>query len=150
VDEGIGRPLLDQQRGRPEAPHGLAGQPPERRPPRSADVPLAATTLSIPSLPKTPALRILVTSGADAGRVFDLHPGELTIGREEGSEILLSDLRISHSHAVLRVDGKHVTIKDLRSTNGTKVNGVAIERQTSLASGDQLALGGVILVVEER
>ena len=33
--------------------------------------------------------------------------------------------QVSHNHAVLRVRGDHVTIEDLRSTNGTRVNGVA-------------------------
>ena len=90
-----------------------------------------------------------MTSGADAGRAFDLHPGELSIGREEGSEILLQDPVVSHNHAVLRVHGERVTIEDLHSTNGTKVNGMAIGRQTPLAPGDQLDLGGVILVIEQ-
>ena len=90
-----------------------------------------------------------MTSGANAGQVFALHPGELIIGREEGSEIQLADLRVSHNHAVLRVHGTQVTIEDLRSTNGTKVNGVAIERQIPLVPGDELNLGGVQLVLND-
>ena len=160
----IHRPVVDagpggrasferQQRHRPKAQGRLAGKPRQRRqrPAPAAPPPVSptATTLSFPSVTKALTLRIRVTSGADAGRAFDLHPGELSIGREEGSEILLQDPVVSHNHAVLRVHGERVTIEDLHSTNGTKVNGMAIGRQTPLAPGDQLDLGGVILVIEQ-
>jgi pSer/pThr/pTyr-binding forkhead associated (FHA) protein len=39
-------------------------------------------------------------------------------------------------------------IEDLHSTNGTRVNNVAIEQETPVEPGDQIDLGGVILVVE--
>jgi pSer/pThr/pTyr-binding forkhead associated (FHA) protein len=93
---------------------------------------------------------VLVTSGANAGQAFDLHQGEQIIGRGEGSEILLEDSTVSHNHAILRVHGRRVTVEDLRSTNGTRVNGVTIERQTSLTPGDQLDVGGVTLILEQQ
>ena len=91
-----------------------------------------------------------MTNSADAGRAFDLHPGELTIGREEGSAIQLQDSTVSNNHALLRVSGEDATIEDLRSTNGTKVNGVVIDRQTPLAPGDQINVGDVQLAVEQH
>ena len=91
-----------------------------------------------------------MTNSVDEGRSFALDPGELTIGREEGSAIQLQDGSVSHNHALLRVHGEDVTIEDLRSTNGTKVNGVAIDRQTDLAPGDLIDVGGVQLVVEHN
>ena len=57
---------------------------------------------------------------------------------------------IPHNHAVLRVHGEQVSVEDLRSTNGTKVNGVTMQRQTILTLRDQLDVGGLILVLEER
>ena len=127
-------------------PIALAPLPPHRRPkpPR----PDAQATVSVPAGPKTATPRIRVTSGASAGQAFGLHPGEQIIGREEGSEIRLEDSTVSHNHAVLRVHGEQVTIEDLRSTNGTKVNGVIIERQTSLTPADQIDVGGVTLILE--
>ncbi len=91
-----------------------------------------------------------MTNGVDEGRSFALETGELTIGREEGSAIQLQDTSVSHNHALLRVHGEDVTIEDLRSTNGTKVNGVAADRQTDLAPGDLIDVGGVQLVVEHN
>ena len=109
-----------------------------------------AATQIIPPAPGRPPLRVRVTNSADVGQAFDLHSGELTIGREEGSEIQLQDTSVSHNHALLRVHGEDATIDDLRSTNGTKVNGVAIGQQTPLAPGDQIEVGLVRLLVEQN
>ena len=108
----------------------------------------AATTQIIASVPAAPLPRIVLTSGANAGQSFSLHQGELIIGREEGSEIQLGDHTVSHNHALLRVHDDHVTIEDLHSTNGTRVNGTPVERPAPLAPGDQIDVGGVRLVVE--
>jgi pSer/pThr/pTyr-binding forkhead associated (FHA) protein len=48
----------------------------------------------------------------------------------------------------VRVQGENATIEDLRSTNGTRVNGTVIERQTSLQPGDRIDLGGAELTIE--
>ena len=113
--------------------------------PSPEDIPEMVASGPIGSL-----LRMRVANGTDARRVFDLHPGELIIGREEGSEIQLEDRRVSHNHAIVRVRGEKVTIADLRSTNGTKVNDATIKQETPLAPGDQIDVGGVILVVERH
>ncbi|MGD0376705.1 MAG: DUF6519 domain-containing protein [Streptosporangiaceae bacterium] len=109
-----------------------------------------AATQIMPAVPAEPTLRLRVTNSADDGKSFDLQPGESTIGREEGSTIQLQDLGVSHNHALLRVSGDNATIEDLRSTNGTRVNGELIDRQTPLAPGDQIDLGGVELAVEQH
>jgi len=134
--------------GQPAAEHQQA--PPSPPPAAPPPVSPTATTVSFPAVPAASTLQMHVISGADAGRAFDLHPGAQIIGREEGSEILLDDPTVSHNHAVVRVHGEQVTIEDLRSTNGTKVNGVAIEHPTSLTPGDQLDLGGLKLVIEQH
>jgi hypothetical protein len=104
----------------------------------------------IPPVQARPAFRVLVTNGADAGRTFDLHSGDMVIGRAEGSQIRLEDSRISHNHAILRVRDEEVTIEDLHSTNGTRVNGVVVEHETPVAPGDQIDLGGVQLRLEQH
>ena len=134
----------------PEAAAPEAATPEAAAPHAPEIVSPAAATQPVPSIPIRPPLRVSVTNSADAGRSFDLHPGELTIGREEGSAIQLQDSTISHNHALLRVSGENATIEDLRSTNGTKVNGVAIDRQTPLAPGDQIDVGDVHLAVEQH
>lgn len=104
----------------------------------------------MPTPPPEPALQLSVTNSADEGRSFGLQPGEMTIGRAEGSAIQLQDAGVSHTHAVLRVGGDAATIEDLGSTNGTMVNGAVIDAETPLAPGDQINVGGVQLVVEQN
>jgi pSer/pThr/pTyr-binding forkhead associated (FHA) protein len=139
-----------QQQRRQEIQARLTNKPGRRRLPQPEFVSPTATTqtIPIPSVAVAPAPRILLTSGANAGQAFHLPQGELTIGREEGCEIQLDDPRVSHNHALLLVHGNNVMIKDLRSTNGTKVNGTTIERQTALAPGDEINVGGVELRLE--
>src|SRR5262249_34406888 len=91
---------------------------------------------------------IVLTNTADAGEWFDLHPGEMVIGREEGSEIQLEDQRVSHRHAILRVRDGDVTIEDMSSTNGTRVNGADIGHETPVGPGDQIDVRGVEVLVE--
>jgi pSer/pThr/pTyr-binding forkhead associated (FHA) protein len=109
----------------------------------------ATIPVATPS-PTGPALRIRVLNSVDEGQTFDLQAGDQIVGREEGSEIRLQDGRVSNSHALLRVGDSDLTIEDLHSTNGTKVNGMAIDRQTPLEPGDEIDAGGVQLVVERR
>jgi pSer/pThr/pTyr-binding forkhead associated (FHA) protein len=137
-----------QQRRRQEAQSRLTGKPPPERLPATRGI---SPSLTAP-MPRPDALavplRIVVTSGPQAGKAFGLRPGELVIGRGEGSPIKLDDTRVSHIHAVLRLRGPDVTIEDLHSTNGTAVNGALIERPTPLAPGDRIDAGGVELLLE--
>jgi hypothetical protein len=95
------------------------------------------------------ALRLVVTSsGPNVGQTFGLHRRELTIGREEGSDIQLDDLTVSHNHALVRRHGDVVTIEDLRSKNGTTVNGTPVSHPVPMAPGDLITVGAVELVVE--
>jgi len=102
------------------------------------------------SAPERPALRVVVTGGADAGRAFDLGPGEIVIGRGEDSGIRLEDERISHHHAIVRVRGEHVTIEDLHPIDGIRVNDEAIQHETPIVPGDRIELGGVRLEIAQR
>ncbi len=49
--------------------------------------------------------------------------GTVTIGRDEGADLILTDSSVSRSHAIIICDKGIVQIKDLGSSNGTYVNG---------------------------
>ncbi len=78
------------------------------------------------------------------GDRYPLMGAMTVIGRDESADIVLDDPGISRRHCEIRVttDGPHTvaSVRDLRSTNGTFVNG---ERLTSqrLANGDRLTVG---------
>ncbi len=68
------------------------------------------------------------------------------LGRSRECHITFDDSTVSKEHARLRVDGRIVVIEDLRSTNGTLVNGKVIEGPTQLRAGDRIGLGPNVMV----
>jgi len=87
----------------------------------------------------------LVLEGVDKGRVFRDLPIPVTIGREEGNALRLNDERVSRYHAKVQVEDNDIILTDLDSTNGTRVNGTAIQIRR-LRPGDQVSIGRSMLL----
>jgi hypothetical protein len=87
----------------------------------------------------------LVLEGVDKGRVFRDLPIPVTIGREEGNGLRLNDERVSRYHAKVQFEEGDVIITDLDSTNGTRVNGAAVQIRR-LRPGDQVSIGRTMLL----
>lgn len=64
----------------------------------------------------------------------------LRIGRTADNDIRLAEPTVSAHHAILHVDNNAASLEDLRSTNGTYINGRRITVQP-LADGDVIAIG---------
>lgn len=88
-------------------------------------------------------LRVL--EGLERGKVYANLPTPVTIGREDDNDIQLNDDRISRFHAKLQDDGGRVILTDLDSTNGTRVNGHAVQMKV-LQSGDLVSIGRCVLL----
>ncbi|MEZ5405495.1 MAG: FHA domain-containing protein [Verrucomicrobiia bacterium] len=86
--------------------------------------------------------RLLGQSSELGELAFDLADPEITIGRAEGNAIRLNDGSVSSRHAVLTFTEDDYTIKDLNSTNGTRVNGTKIVQQ-KLQRGDVVHIGNL-------
>jgi pSer/pThr/pTyr-binding forkhead associated (FHA) protein len=91
-------------------------------------------------------LVLLVTGGPLSGQRIDVD-GDVVIGRMEG-DVVLDDDQVSRRHAVLRNASGRLTIEDLGSTNGTRVNGRRIDAAVQLADGDTVEIGRTSLRVE--
>jgi adenylate cyclase len=63
----------------------------------------------------------------------------LMIGRRESADIVLRFPNVSGHHCELSLEGGYWTIKDLRSSNGIKVNGTRVTEQ-KLRPGDKLSI----------
>ena len=98
-----------------------------------------------PDRPSPAALQLRVVSGYDAGRVHQLHPGAVEVGRE-GDARLLPDPSVSRRHCRLDVAHDGVTVHDLGSANGTWVDGERVE-SAQLAPGALLRLGDARLLL---
>jgi pSer/pThr/pTyr-binding forkhead associated (FHA) protein len=83
----------------------------------------------------------LLDPPARAGEVYPLAE-EITVGRAPGCGVVLDDdTFVSQVHARLFRRGRETYVEDLGSTNGTRVNGVAITEVTRLQRGDQVQFG---------
>lgn len=91
---------------------------------------------------------LLGTSDPVDGAIFRMSVGESMIGRSPQSDILVNDPTVSQSHAKLSVQPEGITLTNLMSTNGTRVNGSEIA-SVRLEDGDVIRLGRVSLVFKE-
>jgi pSer/pThr/pTyr-binding forkhead associated (FHA) protein len=65
---------------------------------------------------------LTVNGGENAGQVFYLNPGSNVLGRGSTNEIVIDDTYVSSIQCDLKVDENEVTLFDLGSRTGTKVN----------------------------
>ncbi|MBI2939747.1 MAG: DUF3662 domain-containing protein [Chloroflexi bacterium] len=72
------------------------------------------------------------------------------LGRALDNDVVLEDSRVSRHHAEVGRSPAGYLLRDLGSTNGTQVNGRAIQEHP-ISPGDRLSLGGVeIRLVQEQ
>ncbi len=75
-----------------------------------------------------------------SGERFTLTETLITVGRHPDSNLVLADPNVSRNHAEIRPNGDRYMVVDLKSTNGTRVNGVRIDSQV-LEDGDEITFG---------
>jgi hypothetical protein len=88
-------------------------------------------------------------TGLVSGEALPLEP-PTTLGRSFGNTIVLLDPSVSSKHAVLTYENGCWWVQDAGSTNGTLLNGDAIERKLPLRHNDILTLGQVRLKLEDN
>jgi pilus assembly protein CpaF len=93
---------------------------------------------------------IVITEKGGKPRSEAFDQNEITIGRVQGNDIVLPKGNISkrHSRIVLR-DGKFIIV-DLKSTNGTFVNGKRISSPQVLKDSDKIYIGDFTLQLEMK
>ncbi len=102
--------------------------------------------LEVRAAPATRAWGILLVEEPAPlrGRRFPVS-GEAIIGREPGCAIPLSDDYVSAQHARVYERAGRLWVEDLRSKNGTLLNGHRLRRPATLRAGDRLQIGQVVL-----
>ena len=97
--------------------------------------------------PAAARARLTVTSPGIAPRSIDLGGTEMTIGRAADNDLVLADGRVSRHHARITARRGTFVYRDLGSTNGSRVNAVAVS-ELVLGAGDRIELGDSVIVVE--
>ena len=91
----------------------------------------------------------LVMRRDDGFAVVRLRGGEVSIGSAPRNTVTVADRRVSREHAVIALRGGKIILTDLRTTNGTCVNGQPV-RTATLRDGDVIVLGGAVELVYRR
>ena len=91
---------------------------------------------------------VVITDEGGTRRKLDFSKPELTLGRVQGNDIVLSKRNVSKQHARLTLKGEQAVVVDLNSTNGTWVNGRKITSPQPLKQGDKIYIADFIITLE--
>ncbi|HMF43807.1 MAG TPA: sigma 54-interacting transcriptional regulator [Polyangia bacterium] len=106
-----------------------------KRPPEAATRALAGPrTLALPKV------RLKVLKGPDKGTAVTLEQDEILIGGADGAHLRLTDPTVSRNHCAIRMTTKGPLLRDLGSTNGSRIDGVDV-REAFVPRGATLDLG---------
>lgn len=86
-------------------------------------------------------VKLKVLHGSKAGREVKVSVPEFIIGRGEGAHLRPRSDLISRHHCVIVVNESGVLIRDLKSRNGTFLNGEQIDGEQPLKVGDHVKVG---------
>jgi pSer/pThr/pTyr-binding forkhead associated (FHA) protein len=73
--------------------------------------------------------------------VIPITRSEITIGRQGGNVIRLTDRNVSRQHAILYSRDDKLSLEDLESYTGTHLNGQRIEGNSAIGQGDVVRIG---------
>ena len=104
-------------------------------------------TLSFKDVVRKTVAQLLIMGGEDAGTVVPLVENEYLIGRQRDAQIIIRDLGVSARHARIFRGPDGYAIEDLKSRNGTWLNG-ARTFQAILKHGDEIRVGATDLRFE--
>ncbi len=82
-----------------------------------------------------------VLGGNYQGKAIPLTTKRFLAAREQDCHLRPNSDSVSRHHCVFLVDDYGVRLRDLGSTNGTRVNGETIRSETVLSDGDQITIG---------
>jgi len=92
----------------------------------------------ISDLPKGEGI-LLILKGAGIGARYLLDAAQTKLGRDMSNEIILDDITVSRSHALITKSNGY-RLKDLGSLNGSYVNAVAV-KESVINAGDEVQIG---------
>ncbi len=89
--------------------------------------------------------KLIWTTAEGDERAFDVREPVATIGRDEDSDIRLTEPLVSRNHArIERRDGVFY-VQDIASTNWTRVNDQVVA-ESALSDGDEVRFGRAVCV----
>lgn len=93
-------------------------------------------------------LSLVVSAGANQGKVINVPGTQLIIGRDEGCHLRPASPAISKRHCAVFIRNGEVFVRDLGSTNGTLVNDEPVVGDRPVKDGDRLKVGPLDFVLQ--
>ncbi len=92
-------------------------------------------------------IKLYTMDGSDEGQSFDLNADTIYVGRSAVNHVRIKDKFVSRKHLMIVRKGNKYFIKDLKSKNGTFVNGEAIRPgvEFQVGEGVPIVLGMSVL-----
>lgn len=112
------------------------------------------STVALPDVsqhdgPNIAGCYLIGQSSPVVGQIFQIPFGTSTIGREPNAEVVVDEPSVSVRHAEIVYRSDNLSISNLLSTNGTRVNGKLVAT-TPLVSGDVISVGNVNLLLKRN
>ena len=95
-------------------------------------------------------LKLIIEDDEGRKTVVPFTRDEITIGRQEGNTIRLTERNVSRHHARLRRQNGHVLVEDLGSYNGVRINGERIQEPAQVKDGDLIQIGDYDLALQQE
>jgi Nif-specific regulatory protein len=102
-------------------------------------------------MPETAAAYLVIRRDDGFGDVYPLTPGQrYTLGRAATNPIIIKDDLCSREHAEVSFAEGRWHLRDLKSLNGTRINGGPLNGEWTLSPADEVHLGHTRLVFVEN
>lgn len=85
--------------------------------------------------------KLIFQTESQQGKEVLLSGEELTFGRDPENTVVIDDIQISRHHLRIYRDKQNWLVEDLKSTNGSSLNGKALKKAQKLKNGDLLTMG---------
>lgn len=93
-------------------------------------------------------LSLVVSAGANQGKVINVPGTQFIIGRDEGCHLRPASPAVSKRHCAVFIRNGGVFVRDLGSTNGTLVNDEVVVGDRAVKDGDRLKVGPLDFVLQ--
>src|SRR5687768_13081197 len=93
-------------------------------------------------------VNLLLTEKGGDTKQLSFDKDEVTIGRVQGNDVVLPKGNVSKRHCRIMVQSGRFSVEDLKSTNGTYINGRKISENTSVNGTDKIYVGDFVIKVE--
>ncbi len=91
---------------------------------------------------------LILLSGNGKQKKFDLSSELTVLGRRKDCDLYIPLESVSRRHCELDIEGDSLIIRDLKSKNGTFLNGSKIQDQTTAKHGDKLVVGPLSFILQ--